>query len=303
MIGWLIPCNEMEGEILNKALTDNELEHLQNFIGYGRLDADIWFLGFEEAGGDVNKLRDRLKFQQVEDCAEAQNILDLTPQQFGEENLQGAWRGMCEIMLKLDNKKRTSAEEIQNYQIEQLGRSNGSTLLCELMPIPVSGASAWGYEAVIPQYASRAEYYAAVKPLRMELFTQLIRQHLPKLIIGYGQSAWPEYEQLFADFKLTESGQFMLGWDANTVVILSDHFSAEALNGNIDAAVALIHENSLSIETVKPSGPEPLSKAELARQKKEAAKQASAARRKPSAQHNPSDPYCVCAYCLGYENS
>ena len=67
-------------------------------------------------------------------------------------------------------------------------------------------------------------------------------------------------------------------------------------------SLSLILENSLSIETAKPTGPIPLSKAEIARQKKEAAKKVSAAKRKPSAQHNPADPYCVCAYCLGYEN-
>ena len=33
------------------ALLNNELEHLLNFIGYGRLDTPVWFLGMEEAGG------------------------------------------------------------------------------------------------------------------------------------------------------------------------------------------------------------------------------------------------------------
>ena len=33
-------------------LTDAELDQLLDFIGYGSLDADVWFLGMEEAGGD-----------------------------------------------------------------------------------------------------------------------------------------------------------------------------------------------------------------------------------------------------------
>jgi hypothetical protein len=287
---------------LKKTIEDQDLEHMLNFIGYGRLDADIWFLGFEETGGDEKSLRGRLKFQQVEDCAEAQSILGLSQQQFGEENLQGAWRGMCEIMLKLDGKESTT-ENIQEYQSEHLGRASGSTLLSVLLPIPLPVGSAWGYETLLPQYASRQAYYAAVKPLRFELFNQLLSQHLPKIIIAYGQSAWPEYQELFGDFKLSPHGQFMVGWDANTVVILSNHFSDGSMSGKFDEIVTLILENSLSIETAKPTGPVPLSKAELARQKKEAAKKVSAAKRKPSAQHNPADPYCVCAYCLGYENS
>lgn len=286
---------------MNKTLTDTELDHLLNFIGYGRLDADIWFLGFEEAGGDDKNLHARLGFTQVEDCAEAQIILSLTQQQFGDENLQGAWPGMCEIMLKLEGKE-TSTDNILNYQVEYLGRDQGSTLLCELLPIPMPGGSAWDYEALIPRYASREAYYAAVKPLRFELFRRLVSQYLPKIIIGYGQSVWPEYQELFDDFELSPNGHFMVGWNANTVVILSDHFSAEPMKENFDELVALILENSLSIETAKPTGPMPLSKSELAHQKKEAAKQASVAKRKPSAKHNPSDPFCVCAYCLGYEN-
>jgi hypothetical protein len=286
---------------LNKALTDNELDHLLNFIGYGRLDADIWFLGPEETGGDERKIRDRLNFQQVEDSDQAQKTLGASLHQFGEENLLGAWRGMCEIMLTLEG-RQPSSENIRSYRAENLGRAQGSTLLCELLPIPMPIGSLWGYDTLLPQYPSRQAYNAAVKPLRFEFFRQLIKQNPPKIIVAYDQSAWPDYQELFRGFNLVPSGQFEMGWDANTVVILSEHFSAETMKGKYEQLVRLILENSLSIETAKPTGPIPLSKAELARQKKESAKQASAARRKPTTRHNPSDPYCVCAFCLGYEN-
>ncbi len=39
------------------ALLNNELEQLLNFAGYGRLDAPVWFLGMEEAGGGEDNLR------------------------------------------------------------------------------------------------------------------------------------------------------------------------------------------------------------------------------------------------------
>ncbi|MCX6080420.1 MAG: hypothetical protein NTW32_12885 [Chloroflexi bacterium] len=287
---------------MNKPLNTNELEHLQNFVGYGRLDADIWFLGFEETSGEADKLRNRLKFHQVEDCADAQNTLDISQAQFGEENLQGAWAGICEIMLKLEG-INPSQEDIQKYRADHLARNDGATLLCEMMPIPMPTTADWPYEGTITQYESREAYYAEVKPLRIDLLGALINQHLPKMIIGYGQANWSDYQELFHDISLSPSGQFLLGWNANTVVILCDHFSMDTINGKYDDLVALILEHSLSIETAKPVGPIPLSKAELARQKKEAAKRASAAKRKPSAQHNPSDPYCVCAYCLGYESN
>jgi len=287
---------------LNKPLNTIELEHLINFIGYGRLDADIWFLGFEETGGNENKLRTRLKFEKVVDCAEAQSIIGSSRQNFGNENLQNAGRGICETMLKLEGKNPTQAD-IENYNADLLGRSEGGTLLCEFMPIPITTSDEWPYKNLIPQYTSRENYYSEVKPLRIELLRSLISQHHPKIIIGYGQTNWPEYQELFHDYSLTPNGPFILGWDANTVVILCDHFGMDGMLGKYDELVALILENSLSIETAKPTGPLPLSKTEIAHQKKEAARKASTAKRKPSAQHNPSDPYCVCAYCLGYENS
>ena len=63
---------------MTKALSDAELEHLLNFIGYGRLDADIWFLGIEEAGGGEANIRTRLKFRPVKDNAEAHKMLGVT---------------------------------------------------------------------------------------------------------------------------------------------------------------------------------------------------------------------------------
>jgi hypothetical protein len=208
---------------------------------------------------------------------------------------------MCEVMLRLD-KKETSEENIQHYLASQLGRADGTVLICELMPLPTPDDSEWSFSAQIPQYASREAYYAEVKPLRIAFFKELVQQQLPKVIIAFGQKYWTDYQEIFKDFKISPHGEYLLGWNANTVVILCEHLADESMIGKYQELVDLILENSLSIETVKPTGPIPLSKAEIARQKKEEARKASAAKRKPSAKHNPADPYCVCAYCLGYEN-
>ncbi len=65
--------------------------------------------------------------------------------------------------------------------------------------------------------------------------------------------------------------------------------------------VSIIHENALSIDTSTHSKTPIVSEAEIKRQKKLAARQTAVAKRKPSATHDPADPYCVCAYCLKYE--
>ena len=66
-------------------LSDHELVHLLEFVGYGELDAPIWFVGMEEAGGGDDNIRRRLKFKKVEDCAEAHRILGITKHHWGRK--------------------------------------------------------------------------------------------------------------------------------------------------------------------------------------------------------------------------
>jgi hypothetical protein len=70
------------------ALQNEELEHLLDFVGYGRLDAPVWFLGMEEAGGGEQNIRTRLKFRTVEDCAEAHRTLGIIHRHWGKRVIQ-----------------------------------------------------------------------------------------------------------------------------------------------------------------------------------------------------------------------
>jgi len=287
---------------LDKALTEKQLEHLLEFIGYGRLNADIWFLGMEENGGSEHNIGARLKFEQVEDLANAQHLLGITKYHSSEKVIHGLWGCMSEIMLRLEDKK-TDDESIRNYQSGFLGRNHGATLLCTLMPIPKLETEEWGYETLLPQFASRQACYEALKADRMSFFRDLVDEYRPKIVIGYGRETWAEYQEIFNQFKFTENNEFLVGWDTDTVVILTDQLDAQELAGKFDEVVAIIRENALSLDLGPHSAVPILSEAELKRQKKEAARQAAVAKRKPSTTHDPADPYCVCAYCLGYEGS
>ena len=98
--------------------TDKEMKHLTNFIGYGELSADVWFLGMEEAGGGEKNLRDRLAFRPIEDCAEAHKLLGITHLHWGKRRIQPTWRGMCYVMLALAGQS-TDRESIRAYQAEK----------------------------------------------------------------------------------------------------------------------------------------------------------------------------------------
>ena len=224
---------------MNTALIDSELEHLLNFVGYGTLSANVWFLGMEEAGGGEENICSRLNFRQVEDCADAHRILGITKHHLGKRVIQRTWWGMCYIMLRLEGKE-PDTESIRNYQADYLGRFQGSSLLCELMPIPKPSISQWGYEELIPQFASSDEYYRVVMPRRVGYLQQLLSEHRPKIVIGYGKRYWKNYKKLFGNLEFSKSGQFLVARDRSTAVVLTDHLAARTMNGKFDDVVALV---------------------------------------------------------------
>jgi hypothetical protein len=224
-------------------LTDAELAHLLRFIGYGRLNAPIWFLGVEEAGGSEDNIRTRLNFEPVLDLAAANRRLGFTKLDGERPVIQRTWRGMCCIMLRLSG-HATDTEGIRRYQADRLGRSSGDTLLLELMPLPMRADDDWGYETLIPRYASREAYYAAVKPQRIDAIKNLIAQYLPRVVVAYGKSCWDEYKSLFPNATWSDVGQFRIGRNKNTLAVLTDQFVARTMNDKWDEVAEIIRANA-----------------------------------------------------------
>lgn len=286
---------------MNKLIKENELDQLLNFIGYGRIDADIWFVGVEEKATSENEIQSRVNFDQVLDSFEAQEMLGVGREEFVRNNFNEAGAGIAKILLMLGEVIPTE-KSIQEYLDHQLGLGTGPALIASLFPLPMKQDQTWQYQDSFPQFVSYDDYINSVKQLRFDLFKELIHFHSPKMVICYGKAGWPLFQELFGEYNLADSGEFQLGWDANTVVILADDLNSENLADKYDELIKMIKENSLAIDTSTNAGETVLSKSELERQQKQAAKQASAAKRKATARHNPADPYCVCAYCLGYES-
>lgn len=228
---------------MSTTLTDEELELLLNFVGYGKLNADVWFLGMEEAGSGENNIRSRLRFSQVEDCAEAHQILGITKHHSGKKNIQKTWYGMCYIMLRLAGKE-TDRESIRNYQADYLGRFQGNSLLLDLMPIPKPNIKAWGYEKLIPQFASSDEYYEHVKPRRVKYLQRLMSEYCPKVIICYGKMYWQEFKEIFPEMEFLLEKQYLVAKDENKMVILTDGFTAPTMSGKFGEVATIIQNRS-----------------------------------------------------------
>jgi hypothetical protein len=212
-----------------KSFSNAELNHLLSFIGYGALDAPIWFLGMEEAGGGQDNLTRRLSFDFVEDLASAHRKLGITKHHWGHRVIQPTWRGMCIIMLTLMDVEPTR-EAIRDYQANRLGRHDGETLLLELMPLPKVHHQAWPYEEFLLQFQSLEDYYRLIKPKRVKYVMRLIAKHNPKAIVCYGKRFWPDYCSLFPGRRFSPSDSFQVSNGA-PLVMLTDHFTSRTMNG------------------------------------------------------------------------
>lgn len=214
---------------MSVALTDDELDHLCKFIGYGSLTAETWFLGMEEAGAGEAALRTRANFDIVEDCADAHLALGIIKHHWGPRAIQSTWRGMCYVMLALDD-RCTTREDIRRYQAENLGRRSGSTLLVELMPIPRPRLGWWEYDHLIPQFSSVENYIEKIKPWRISYIRNLYLQQRPGLVIAYGKKYWQDFASIFNKMTFQQEGHFMIGRERESLVVFTDHFTSRTMN-------------------------------------------------------------------------
>lgn len=223
-----------------KAFTDQEVNKLLSFIGYGDVRANVWFIGMEEGGGDEENLRRRLNFEKVEDCRDAMEKLGIRDWHWGTQRIQRTWRGMCHIMLVLGG-VQPSREEIRKYQVEMLGRAAGDTLLTELMPIPKPRLNTWTYSELFPQFGNAEEYYSEVKPGRIKMLRNLFETCKPEIVICYGKKFHPDFLEIFplAGFERV-NGLFSRAHANGSKIFLTDHFTARSMNTGLDSIAQAI---------------------------------------------------------------
>lgn len=234
---------------MNIPFTSEQTDKLLSFIGYGNLDAPVWFIGMEEGGGGEENLRRRLKFEQIEDLKRAHQILGITKHHFPPFKLQPTWGTMCKIMLVLQGNE-PSRDNQRLFQANKLGRFGGKTFLPELLPLPSPGKNKWGYEKLFPDFSKRRDYEDVVRPDRISLLKKIIIEHQPHLTICYGKGDWDHYRLLFPDVSWKKEGPFLQSMHANTFVFLTPHFVSHQM-GNVRINLLCEKIISLSKEAAK----------------------------------------------------
>lgn len=266
-----------------QTIEDKNLEILEGFIGYGKEDAEIIFIGLEEAGGGYDNFMARINTPnydtQLIDCKKF-HLEHLKAPHFHKHNgneykdieLVKVWRYMSYLMLRLSGKERNKITtlELRKYQSDFLGTEKGKTILAEIYPIPCPSfdkKDKWQYNGVsyaelIPKYNSKKEYQEKIEEKRINILNNIIKSNngAVKAIICYGASRWKifkkvfksvEFKRLRYELKSKKSGKynpyyFEVGKlsNQNTKIILTPFFGNGAMSDDLmEKLIELVGNN------------------------------------------------------------
>lgn len=165
--------------------------YMDSFWGYGNPNANYWFVGMEEGGGnsfeEVNRKiqlwneRGRLSIDDIYEC-------HMEGKWFGENaKLQTTWNKLIRILLSAKG-EIPDTEMVRQYQATSLGRKNSESCLIELLPLPSPSIDDWIYSehSANPILENRKIYKEILSPKRCEKLQSLISQHKPQNLILYG---------------------------------------------------------------------------------------------------------------------
>lgn len=178
---------------------------LENFIGYGREESPVVFIGKEEGFGPNIRgdLTGRSAWTRIMDLRDAAGK---DPDHRFTEHIrcQRTWRPMCHLMLRREGVAQPDLAARSQYQAGRLGRKDSETLLAELFPFPQPRAKAW--EGIPPdRYASRSDYEAKLLPRRIDVLQDALASAKRELVVCYTTECWPAFKQLFGGARWTRA--------------------------------------------------------------------------------------------------
>lgn len=165
---------------------------LYNWLGYGNLNGDIWFIGSEEGGAEIWRcktlsLEESLNLRK--DYSLSMGFKEVWENKYGIplESFKGpnVWRYMAAFLLNI-NSMVAKKSEIQNFVFidKRLGDKNSNHFLCELLPLPkISKNNISPYNEI---WSNISEYYNEVLIKRFDLINNTLKENKNvKLIIAY----------------------------------------------------------------------------------------------------------------------
>ncbi|MBV9862063.1 MAG: hypothetical protein JO267_07930 [Alphaproteobacteria bacterium] len=180
---------------------------LENFWGYGSLEAPVWFIGMEEglSNGGEQFLTARFAATYTKVTADIRRDMSEVKDHmiwFEPQNAEPPYRIQTTIKypialyLYLRDGAEPTKRAISIFQGEQFG--GAETCALELMPLPSNNthATAWLYgDYASLKLGTRAQYLKAFKQVRVEKLRELVSHYRPKLLIFYSKTYLRDWER------------------------------------------------------------------------------------------------------------
>jgi hypothetical protein len=197
-----------------RGLSQEEIDRVVSFTGYGRIDAPVWFIGLEEGLGEMSSA-DTLANLKVRGSFE--NVMDLRSAHHLRLNEGGSpinwdkrppktqvWLYMAKIMRALNNQEDacSNLNAARQYVQTRLGRSKsgiGQTFLTELSPIPAARGNdkQWieFFKAIDPKFDEKIAN-------RKKALQLLIKDNPESLLVCYGNKKQEFAELLGVEWEM-----------------------------------------------------------------------------------------------------
>ena len=196
---------------------DLVLNRINNFWGYGSLDALVWFVGMDERF-DPSENQEMLEkqFRYAEDNMK-DGMLDASRSKVNEwkhlanmgpflpeAELQTTWKYpialylylRSDVALTIDDRKYV-IKEYQKNILADANKKETATLEFSPLPCPSTKIEDWPYSDYgMTELSSREEYERNYLQKRACGLKELIRIHKPKLVIFYSIKYLPYWEEI-----------------------------------------------------------------------------------------------------------
>ena len=215
-------------------------KYIKNFLGYGNIYGDYWFIGKEEGGDDdlaknLNRIHVWLKrgengFEDLYDYHLSINRLEWFEE---KPKLQRTWKGLISILYSSQGKEEFTIDDIRVFQSKKLGRFQSETCLSELLPLPSRSTRLWDYSEVsnLPYLESRKKYREEIGELRAKKLKYVIQEVKPKLVVFYSTDTWyMDKWRIISDMDFQEQDGVLFAKNFNTVFGIVPHPTAMGIS-------------------------------------------------------------------------
>jgi hypothetical protein len=208
-------------------IDEKALKHwIDHFYGYGSWDAKVWFIGYEEHGGETPEEVSEMVgyFSKAHSGASEPTLCDIREmhrhRSFRREGrksdlynnhfqyrfdtnavLHGTWKNMTAFVHALKNEKTF---DVYSYQKELFASAESNEALIELYPLPSPHKHTWYYNWLdvprLPFLRSRKLYQDHLYERRMNTILSNITTYRPEVVLMYGMDNINNLKTSIANF-------------------------------------------------------------------------------------------------------